>query len=224
MNNLYCERFVAGFRKLEYNISLLMLPDGEDAKTLEMYINLVDRVLSMGVDKHSILISLGGGAVANVCGFIASTLDRGLGLIHFPTKLLAQFDAAISHKQEINTPHGKNLVGSYYAPVKITCDPNVLQTLEIWLLSDGIGEIFKHALYQDPEILLKILDNNNGPLTDPVFLKRMVRSTIELKCEIIDVDPKEKREAVVIVYGHELGHPIETVSHRAGSLCCLYHV
>merc|ERR1711907_479304 len=193
-----------------------------DAKTLEVYAELADRVLTVGIDKLSILISLGGGAVANVCGFIASTLHRGIGLIHFPTTLLAQCDAAISHKQAVNAPHGKNLVGSYYAPIRIVVDPDVLQTLDDWLLPDGMGEIVKHALCQDAT-LLKMLDEYDGPLTDPAFLERVVRRTIELKCQVIDIDPKEKREAVVLVYGHTLGHPIEAIIHRPGSLCCLPH-
>jgi len=220
---LYGERFVEGFAKLGYRVHKIVVPDGEDAKTLEVFSQLADKVLAIGIDKYSILVSLGGGAVANLCGFIASTLHRGIGLIHFPTTLLAQVDAAISHKQAVNAPHGKNLVGSYYAPLKIIVDPDVLQTLEDWLLPDGFGEIVKHALCQDTEVLLKTLDEHEGPITDPDFLEKVTRRTIELKCEVIDVDPKEKREAVVLIYGHELAHAIETVSHRPGSLCCLSH-
>ena len=222
VNGLYGDRFVEGFRKMGYNVHKIVVPDGEDAKTLGVFLKLADHVLSVGIDKYSVLVSLGGGAVANVCGFIASTLHRGIGLIHFPTTLLAQCDAAISHKQAVNAPHGKNLVGSYYAPLKIIVDPEVLATLEDWLLPDGFGEIVKHALCQD-SVLLKMLDDHDGDLKDLDFLEKTLRRTIELKCEVIDLDPKEKREAVVLIYGHELGHAVETVSHRPGSLCCLSH-
>jgi len=222
VDGLYANRFVSGFEKMGYVVHKIVIPDGEDAKTLDVYAELSDKVLSIGIDKLSVLVSLGGGAVANVCGFIASTLHRGIGLIHFPTTLLAQCDAAISHKQAVNAPHGKNLVGSYYAPLKIVVDPDVLQTLDDWLLPDGMGEIVKHALCQDRK-LLKMLDDHDGPLADPDFLERVVRRTIELKCQVIDIDPKEKREAVVLVYGHTLGHPVEAISHRPGSLCCLSH-
>ncbi|KAJ8599110.1 hypothetical protein CTAYLR_006343 [Chrysophaeum taylorii] len=222
VNSLYGENFVEGFKALGYAVHKIVVPDGEDAKTLDVFSSLADRVLSIGIDKYSVLVSLGGGAVANVCGFIASTLHRGIGLVHFPTTLLAQCDAAISHKQAVNAPHGKNLVGSYYAPIKIIVDPDVLQTLEDWLLPDGMGEIVKHALCQD-DLLLQMLDEYDGAMSDPDFLERVTRRTIELKCEVIDVDPKEKREAVVLIYGHELAHAIETVSHRPGSLCCLSH-
>ena len=183
VNGLYGDSFVQGFEEMGYVIHKIVLPDGEEAKTLEVYAKLADHVLSIGIDKSSVLISLGGGAVANVCGFIASTLHRGIGLIHFPTTLLAQCDASISHKQAVNAPHGKNLVGSYYAPIRIIVDTDVLQTLEDWLLPDGMGEIVKHALCQDVD-LLHYLEEYEGPLEDPVFLDYVVRRTIELKCEV----------------------------------------
>ncbi|KAJ1460530.1 hypothetical protein M885DRAFT_9818 [Pelagophyceae sp. CCMP2097] len=222
VNGLYGDRFVLGLERLGYHVMKIVIPDGEDAKTLQVYARLTDEILSMGIDKSSVLVSLGGGAVANVCGFIASTLHRGVGLVHFPTTLLAQCDAAISHKQAVNAPHGKNLVGSYYAPIAIVVDPDVLQSLQDWLLPDGMGEIVKHALCQDAD-LLRVLDEYDGPLTDPDFLEDVVRRTIKLKCDVIDIDPQEKREAVVLIYGHTLGHPVEAISHRPGSLCCLSH-
>lgn len=101
-------------------------------------------------------------------------------------------------------------------------DPDVLQTLEDWLLPDGMGEIVKHALCQDTE-LLDYLEAYEGELRDPDFLEYVVRRTIELKCEVIDLDPKEHKEAVVLVYGHTLAHPIESLSHRMGTACCLSH-
>jgi len=222
VNSLYGDTFVSGFEAMGYTIHRIVIPDGEDAKTLEVYAELADKCLSIGIDKHTVLISLGGGAVANVCGFIASTLHRGVGLIHFPTTLLAQCDASISHKQAVNAPHGKNLVGSYYAPIRIIVDPDVLQTLEDWLLPDGMGEIVKHALCQDTA-LLNFLEQYDGELADPDFLEYVVREVIKLKCEVIDIDPKENAEAVVLIYGHTIGHPIESLSHRPGSPCCLSH-
>ena len=222
VNGLYGDGFLEGLEAMGYVVHRVVIPDGEDAKTLEVYAELAERVISMGIDKHSVMISLGGGAVANVCGFVASTLHRGVGLVHFPTTLLAQCDAAISHKQAVNAKHGKNLVGSYYAPIRIVVDPDVLATLDDWLLPDGMGEIVKHALCQDAE-LLHMLDDYDGPLLNPAFLEQVIRRTIELKCQVIDIDPKEKREAVVLIYGHTLGHPVEAISHRPGSLCCLSH-
>src|SRR5262249_60109569 len=125
----------------------------EESKTIENYGRLVEHVLEKGIDERSILVSLGGGAVCNVCGFVASTLYRGVGLIHVPTTLMAQCDAAISHKQALNGTRGKNLVGSYYAPIRVVVDVEFLATLEDWLIPDGLAVVVKHALRQDPRYL-----------------------------------------------------------------------
>lgn len=211
VNALYGDDFVAGLEGLGYDIRRVVMAEGEESKTLANYTRLVEHVLGEGIDERSVLISLGGGAVCNVCGLIASTLYRGIGLVHVPTTLMAQCDAAISHKQGVNGARGKNLVGSYYAPIRIAVDVEVLETLEDWLIPDGLAEVVKHALGQDPAYLDYLLDFN-GDMRDPEFLEYVVRKNIELKCELMATDPKELREGLVLQYGHEVGHPVEYLS------------
>lgn len=211
VNELYGDAFVGGLDRLGYDVRRIVMAEGEESKTLSNYVHLVEHVLAEGIDERSILISLGGGAVCNVCGFIASTLYRGIGLIHIPTTLMAQCDAAISHKQGINGSRGKNLVGSYYPPKAIAVDIEVLATLEDWLIPDGLSEVIKHALGQDKDYLQYLLDYD-GPSDDLDFLEYVVRKNIELKCELVAIDPKEHREGMVLQYGHTTGHPIEYLS------------
>ncbi|TDP75289.1 NTP transferase domain-containing protein [Bradymonas sediminis] len=211
VNSIYGDDFVGGLKKMGYDVRRVVMAEGEEAKTLENYTRLVEHVIGEGIDERSILISLGGGAVCNVCGFLASTLYRGIGLVHVPTTLMAQCDAAISHKQGVNGARGKNLVGSYYPPISIAVDVEVLATLEDWLIPDGLSEVVKHALGQDPEYLQYLLDYD-GSIHDPDFLETVVRKNIELKCELMAVDPKEYREGMVLQYGHTVGHPIEFLS------------
>ncbi|MFU8802497.1 MAG: 3-dehydroquinate synthase, partial [Bradymonadaceae bacterium] len=194
-----------------YDVRRIVMAEGEEAKTLSNYVHLVEHVLAEGIDERSVLVSLGGGAVCNVCGFIASTLYRGIGLVHIPTTLMAQCDAAISHKQGVNGKLGKNLVGSYYAPSTIAVDVEVLSTLEDWLIPDGLSEVIKHALGQDPEYLQFLLDFD-GSMFDLDFLEHVVRKNIELKCALMATDAKEHREGMVLQYGHTIGHPIEYLS------------
>lgn len=208
---LYGDDFVGGLRDMGYDVRRVVMAEGEESKTLTNYIKLVEHVLGEGIDERSVLVSLGGGAVCNVCGFIASTLYRGIGLVHVPTTLMAQCDAAISHKQGVNGERGKNLVGAYYAPQTIAVDVEVLATLEDWLIPDGLSEVIKHALGQDPDYLQFLMDFD-GDMHDPDFLEAVVRRNIELKCELMAVDPKELREGMVLQYGHTVGHPIEYLS------------
>lgn len=211
VNSIYGAEFVGRLRKIGYDIHLVVTPDGEESKSLQNYNRVVERVLGEGIDERSVIVSLGGGVVCNLAGFIASTLYRGVHLIHFPTTLMAQCDAAISHKQGLNGSRGKNLVGAYYAPTRIVVDVEALSTLEGWRIPDGLSEVVKHALGQDASYF-DYLMGYSGKHDDLDFLETVVRKNVELKCEIMAVDPQEKRQGMVLQYGHTMGHPIEFLS------------
>ncbi len=201
------KRLLACGSRLEY----IEVPDGEATKSLAGYEALANEVLRRGPDEETTLIAMGGGMVCNLVGMLASTLFRGVRLVHIPTTLMAQCDAAISHKQAINTASGKNLIGSYYAPVRILVDPNVLSTLEPWQVRDGFAEVIKHALVQDADYLERINDSR-ASLEDVGFLAECVERNIRLKCALMRVDPEERNEGMVLQYGHTLGHAVEHAS------------
>ncbi|MCB9537624.1 MAG: NTP transferase domain-containing protein [Myxococcales bacterium] len=213
---LHGRRFVARLRAAGHVVHPVVLPEGEAAKTLPMFAEVAERVLAAGVDERSTVISLGGGAVCNVAGMAAATLYRGLDLVHVPSTLMAQCDAAISHKQAVNGRRGKNLVGAYYAPRRIVVDVDLLATLETRWLIDGMAEVLKHGLAQDAGYAawLSAVDPD---VRDPALLEAVVRRNIELKCALMADDPKEHREALVLQYGHPIGHAIEHLSgYRLG--------
>ncbi|HUT79392.1 MAG TPA: hypothetical protein VM285_16965, partial [Polyangia bacterium] len=217
VHGLYGRAFTEALRDSGRDAHEIVLPDGEESKTLANYCYLTERVLGRGVDERSLFLSLGGGVVCNVCGFVASTIYRGMGLVHLPTTLMAQCDAAISHKQGINGKHGKNLVGSYYLPRLVAVDVGVLATLDDRLLRDGLAEAIKHALCQDPGYAQLLLEHADDP-RDPDFLEEVVRRNVRLKCELVASDPHEKRQGMVLQYGHAVGHAVEHLSHYE-----LYH-
>lgn len=209
---LYGRDFIEALTGRGYNINGIVLPDGEESKSLANYVYLVERVLSRGVDEASVFISLGGGVVANVCGFVASTIYRGLDLVHLPTSLMAQCDAAISHKQAINSHRGKNMVGAYYSPRLVAVDVETLSTLSERLIRDGMSEVVKHALGQDPAYVDFLMGYEGDFVRDLDFLEAVVNRNVELKCALARDDPKELREAMVLQYGHTAGHPVEHLS------------
>jgi len=211
VDGLYGERFVAALERGGHDVRKIVMPDGEQAKTLENFGRVTEAVLEQGIDERSILISLGGGVVCNVSGFAAATLYRGIGLVHVPTTLMAQCDAAISHKQALNGLRGKNLVGAYYAPQQIVVDVTFLQTLTDRQLRDGLAEALKHALAQDPAYLAWFLAQGRE-LRDPRFLEHVVRRNIELKCELMAGDPKERAAGLVLQYAHNVAHAVEYLS------------
>jgi len=211
VDRLYGDRFVGALERDGYLVHRVVMPEGERAKTLENFGWLMETVLTAGIDEHSVLISLGGGVVCNVSGFAAATLYRGIGLIHVPTTLMAQCDAAISHKQALNGARGKNLVGAYYAPQQIVVDVDFLQTLSDRLLRDGLAEALKHALAQDATYLAWFMAQGRE-LRDPAFLEYVVRRNIELKCRLMVDDPKERSTGLVLQYAHNVAHAIEYLS------------
>lgn len=142
---------------------------------------------------------------------MASTLYRGIGLVHFPTSLLAQVDAAIDFKQAINFDHGKNLVGSYYPASKIIVDPLVLRTLDMRLIRDGLAESIKHAICQDTKFLSYICSNSEH-LADLDFLAEVVSKSIELKLEVMSGDLDSDYDETLKQYGHAIGHAVEHLS------------
>lgn len=211
VDRLYGDAFVGPLKAAGYAIHRIVMADGEESKTLTNYTYLAERVLAKGLDERSVLVSLGGGAVCNVAGLLAATLYRGVGLVHVPTTVMAQADAAISHKQGVNGARGKNLVGAYYAPRRIIVDVDVLATLDDRYIHDGLAEVLKHALAQDPDFILRLLDHR-GSKRDPRFLEAVIRRNIELKCALMAVDPQEHHEGMALQYGHTAGHPIEHLS------------
>ncbi len=208
---LYGRPFTAELRKRGYDVHLIVLPVGETAKSLTSYAFWVERVLSLGVDERSRFISLGGGVVCNVCGFVASTIYRGLALVHIPTTLMSQCDAAISHKQGINGHQGKNLVGTYYTPELVAVDVETLGTLPERLINDGMAEVVKHAIGRDAGYVDFLLSNPWDP-RDLDFMEQVVEYNIRHKCALAAADPKELREGMILQYGHTVGHAIEHLS------------
>ena len=108
---------------------LILIPSGEKAKTLEVAMGVIDKLFKLGADRNTTLIALGGGATTDLVGFVASIYMRGLALISIPTTLLAIVDASIGGKTAIDTPFGKNLIGTFYEPKAIFVDLDTLKTL-----------------------------------------------------------------------------------------------
>lgn len=211
VEKLYLKPVLEGIEKSGRSVRTLLVPASESSKSLKWYSHLVEQALDYGFDKHSVIFSLGGGVVNNLAGFLASTLYRGIGLIHFPTSLLAQVDAAIDFKQAINFSHGKNLIGTYYPASKIVVDPMTLRTLDIRLIRDGLAESIKHAICQDTDFLSYIRSNSEH-LTDPDFLSNVIIRSIKLKLDVMSGGLESEYDETVKQYGHAIGHAIEHLS------------
>jgi 3-dehydroquinate synthase len=193
------------------------VPDGEDAKTLRVYETLLHQLAMQEAHRDDPVIALGGGAVGDLAGFVASTYMRGVPFIQVPTTLLAQVDAAIGGKAAVNLPEGKNLVGTFSQPRLVVADVGTLATLSEREFRSGLAEVTKYALTLDLE-LLDILERDPGPILgrDAATLERLVARCVSAKARTVAEDERDDGRRLVLNYGHTLGHALERLDAFVG--------
>src|SRR5262245_22549425 len=138
-----------GLRGAGFEVSEILLPAGERAKTLDVARDVWERLLDVGCDRTSTVVALGGGAVGDLAGFAAATYMRGINVVQVPTTLLAQVDASIGGKTAIDHLRAKNLIGAFHQPRLVVVDPAVLTTLDERQYRSGLAEVIKHGIVLD---------------------------------------------------------------------------
>jgi 3-dehydroquinate synthase len=193
----------------EYPIASYIIPDGEKAKSVEIYYKCQTEALSEKLDRSSLIIALGGGVVGDLAGFVAATYMRGIPFIQIPTTLLAH-DSAVGGKVAINHELGKNMIGAFYQPEAVIYDINFLKTLPEKELRSGYAEVIKHALIKDVD-LYHLLRNEVSSLSDlqGERLEQIILKGIKVKAEVVAADEKEHGIRAYLNFGHTLGHAIE---------------
>ena len=173
------------------------LDDGEEAKNLESVEQLCREFTRWGVTRSDAVVCVGGGVVTDVGGFAAAVYHRGISVIHVPTTLLGQVDAAIGGKTGVNLPEGKNLVGAFWQPKAVLCDTETLETLPPREYRSGLGEMAKYAF-------LGVDDLRDMALEDAIA------ACVACKADVVAGDERESGRRALLNYGHTLAHAIET--------------
>lgn len=185
------------------------VPSGEKAKTFDVYYDCLTFALEQQLDRKSLLLAFGGGAVGDLGGFVAATFMRGIPFIQIPTTILAH-DSAVGGKVAINHPQGKNMIGAFYQPEAVFYDVSFLRTLPLHEVRSGFSEVIKHALIHDKyfyDFLLKyVLTLENQPIETLQFA---LTKGIKVKSEVVAKDEKELGVRAYLNFGHTLGHAIE---------------
>jgi 3-dehydroquinate synthase len=194
-------------------MTVIRIPAGEKSKTRAMKNRLEDKLLRAGIDRHSILIALGGGVIGDLCGFVASTLLRGIEYIHIPTSLLAQVDSSVGGKVAVNHPRGKNLIGAFHQPAGVYIDITTLKTLPETEFRNGLAEIIKYAATLDKK-LFRYLEDNSYVITQRrrSVLLPIIQQCCKLKRDVIQIDERENNYRRILNFGHTIGHAIEQLS------------
>ncbi|AFI05480.1 3-dehydroquinate synthase [Helicobacter cetorum] len=190
------------------NVRVCVLEAGEKNKNLASLERILTNAFEMQLERHSLMIALGGGVVSDMVGFASSIYFRGIDFISVPTTLLAQVDASVGGKTGINTPYGKNLIGSFYQPKAVYIDSHFLSTLPARELQAGVAEIIKMALCFD-ESLMEVLETQDLEKC----LKEVILRSVQIKAQVVKEDEKEQGLRAGLNYGHTFGHAIENETH-----------
>ncbi|HET9731735.1 MAG TPA: 3-dehydroquinate synthase family protein [Acidimicrobiales bacterium] len=173
------------------------IDDGEDAKNLETVEDLCRRFARWNLHRRDTVVAVGGGVVTDVAGFAAAVYHRGMAVVHVPTTLLGQVDAAIGGKTGVNLPEGKNLVGAFWQPACVLCDTETLTTLPPREYRSGLGEMAKYRYLGVPGLRDMALDD-------------AVAACVRCKADVVGADEREDGRRALLNYGHTLAHALET--------------
>ncbi len=196
---------------------VLVVPDGEDAKRLEVAEELWREMLRRGGKRDSVVVAFGGGSVGDLAGFVAGGFLRGVGCLQLPTTLLAQVDAAIGGKSAVNLPEAKNSVGLFHHPLAVLCDTTVLATLEAAELRSGLFEIVKIGAVRAPGLLDAVeRDRERLLAADAGALVPVVAEAVRAKVEVVETDPEEADQRRLLNFGHTVGHALEAIAGYRG--------
>jgi len=163
-----------------------------------------------GFTRSDLIVGIGGGAITDLTGFAAATWLRGIDWIAVPTSLAGMVDAAVGGKTGINSDYGKNLIGSFYSPISVIVDVDLLGTLSPRDISAGMAEVIKCGFISDPQILKLAAENSTQTLlSNRDALIEIVARAISVKASVVSSDFKESFAREALNYGHTLGHAIE---------------
>jgi 3-dehydroquinate synthase len=189
------------------------VPSGEASKSLERAVELWHWLAASALGRRDLVLSFGGGVIADLGGWVASAYMRGVPYVNLPTTLLAMVDGALGGKLAVNHPLAKNLIGAFQQPAGVLCDLRHLRSLEPRQLGAGIAECVKKGVIASPEYFA-FIERNAGALMAGELepLATLVRAATAIKTALIERDPYECDLRRPLNFGHTVGHPLETVT------------
>lgn len=209
---LYGQTLQSTLKSEGFNVHKIVIPAGEKSKTLETSEILYNRCLEANLDRTSTIISLGGGVVGDISGFVAATYMRGIDFIQVPTSLLAQVDSSVGGKVGVNLPAAKNAVGAFHQPRAVIIDVSLLKTLPAGEFRSGLSEIIKYGVIWDKAFFDWLEENIDDLKKDDDKLQYAVIQSCRIKAEIVSQDEREKGLRAILNFGHTIGHAIESAA------------
>jgi len=189
---------------------VILIKAGEKYKNQNSIDFIVSKLIDYGVDRSYTIIGVGGGVVTDIAGYVSSIYMRGIKCVFFPTTILAMVDASIGGKNGIDVGIYKNMIGCFKQPDALFFDFNFLKTLPRIEWVNGFAEIIKHACIKDKNMFNELEKNNiNFYLKYPTKINELIKKNVLIKTKVVKNDEFEKKDRMLLNFGHTLGHAIE---------------
>ena len=211
VNGLYGDTVIKAFESDGFEVCRFVFKNGESSKCAATLHVIYDFLAANKITRSDMIAALGGGVVGDISGFAAATWLRGIDYVQIPTTLLAQVDSSVGGKTAIDIAAGKNLVGAFKQPRMVICDISVLDTLTPQIFADGMGEVIKYGMIRSKNIFDSV---KSGHFEEK--LTEIIEECITIKKEIVEADEFEKRERMLLNFGHTFGHSIEKAQNFSG--------
>jgi 3-dehydroquinate synthase len=210
---LYLDPVRGSLTRSGFEVTPVLLPDGEEHKNLKTLSVIYDRLIGERFERKSSILALGGGVVGDLAGYAAATYLRGIPYVQVPTTLLAQVDSSVGGKTGVNHRDGKNLIGAFYQPRSVLIDVSVLSTLPRRELIAGLAEVIKYGVIDDPA-LFGLLEKHMEKILglDLELLTQIIATSCAIKAKVVEKDEREDDYRAVLNFGHTIGHALEAAT------------
>lgn len=208
VNSYYGDEVENLIKKEGYDTKRIILPPGEKTKSFNTLPHIYNQLLEFKLTRSDLILTLGGGVIGDLGGFVAATFLRGVSFIQFPTSLLAQVDSSVGGKVGVDLDKGKNLIGAFHHPKAVFIDSEMLETLDDRFFIDGMGEVIKYGCVLDKN-LFKKLNSFKDKEEFMESIDEVIFTCCDIKREIVENDEKDTGERMILNFGHTLGHAIE---------------
>lgn len=206
-HTLFFENVRESLEASGFSVASFVIPHGEESKSAENYIKLLEFLADEGLTRADCVIALGGGVVGDLTGFAAASFLRGVSFIQIPTTLLSAVDSSVGGKTAINLRAGKNLAGAFYQPSLVLCDTEIIRNLPSDIFSDGMAEVIKYGVLGSCQILELC---HMGAYE---HLDELIAECIRIKRDIVAQDEFDLGMRQLLNLGHTPAHSIEKLSN-----------
>ena len=185
-----------------------VVKQGEGSKSLQTAEEILTKMLSLHFSRKDCVVSVGGGVVGDLGGFVAALYMRGIDFYNVPTTVLSQVDSSIGGKTAVNLAGIKNIIGAFYQPKAVLIDPDTLKSLSKRQIVNGLFEAVKMGATSDASLFQLFLEEDWKANLDLIIEK-----ALHVKKYVVEEDEKESHLRKILNFGHTIGHGFESAAH-----------